>query len=329
MNGSVDNLRVRVGLTTDALAPVDGPQFTDFSTAVTLADAFRLTAASAATAASTAQVSTQFRTLATQGGVVAAGIQTVGNYQLELTPGALNRNLTNTAVIATDANNAVLTFNTSVAGFAGLDLVSLATTPVATLAAPTGSAALVAVSEAQVADLFAGARALSIRDIAAPAAGNVAIEAQSFSGNIAVNFDAGLGLVAQTITLPMGSIGRDGVTASIPWYATGTQSAATGSVGIVRISNTGTVAAPVFGRVEVSSTGTPVTPGNFVSLGSVPARGELLLTGTTLEAALGNFGRGDVTVTVEAVPAAIAIRRIIQVPGGPTYQLDVATNATR
>lgn len=110
------------------------------------------------------------------------------------------------------------------------------------------------------------------------------------------------------------SIDREGSTYLIPWVASGTLAQTNGNSSVIRISNigssdTGTVS------VELLSASTAIPASTALvtyDADGIPAGDELVITGASLETLLGNFGRGDVRITVEGDLEDLITRRFLQ-----------------
>ncbi len=124
------------------------------------------------------------------------------------------------------------------------------------------------------------------------------------------------------------SIERNGTQITFPWTQSATQGAGSGTTSVFRFGNTEAAAAgAVF--VEVKNTSEPLysNPGLVQIAPSIPANGELVRNSTQLEAALGNYGRGDLEFTIEAEPGTLTGRQFVvrsgviqQVIGGTIEQ---------
>lgn len=146
--------------------------------------------------------------------------------------------------------------------------------------------------------------------------GSTPIAASTYSVSIASTAVAGLSVPARTGSLA--SIVRDGTNATLAWTASNTQSAGTGSQNFVRVSNPTSSAYGVVTATVLATTG-GVANATAVMAASVPANGEVLFTAAQLEAALGNFGRGDILISVEGSGAII--KRLVQRTDG-TYEIN-------
>lgn len=95
----------------------------------------------------------------------------------------------------------------------------------------------------------------------------------------------------------------DGFSYIIPWVASQTQSGVSGNQSVIRVSNIrsdgSTLGGNVYVQVYNPSTGTAgLTAGRSVLVGTLGLTGELIISSASLEAALGNFGRADLRLTV-------------------------------
>lgn len=160
---------------------------------------------------------------------------------------------------------------------------------------------------------------------------NVAIARSTY--DVAVTIPA---LVANPITAgligggALQSIDRNGTTVVFPWTQSSTQGAASGTTSVYRIGNLASIATgAIFAEVKNASEAGYMNPGIVQIAPSIAADGELVATSSTLEAALGNYGRGDVEFTAEADPDQLTGRQFVvrgdviqQVQGG-TIQEDL------
>lgn len=126
---------------------------------------------------------------------------------------------------------------------------------------------------------------------------------------------------------PFESIEREGTTVLLPWMNSSATAATTGTNNIVRVSNIGGDAAIVRGAVVSSSQSGFTVTGAPVVLGTAAAGGELVLTAAEL-AALGNFGRGDVQIIVEADPELITVKRYAILANGSVTEFESGTVAS-
>lgn len=133
------------------------------------------------------------------------------------------------------------------------------------------------------------------------------------------------------VTGALETIGRDGTNVVLPWMNSTSVQTATGSTNIVRLGNISAAASgPVFAQV-LNSTNAAVgyTPAAApVQLfANIPANGEVLITTAALTTALGNWGRGDVQISVEAPSNTITARRFATLANGDVTELTAGTVA--
>lgn len=126
------------------------------------------------------------------------------------------------------------------------------------------------------------------------------------------------------------SITREGSTYLIPWVSSGTLSQASGNSTVIRISNiSGAVAGAVSAELLTSSTNVPASTNLIPLAASIAKGGEVVITGASLQTAFGaDFGRGDVRLTVESLPAGLIARRFIQnVANGSLTEVSLGRSA--
>lgn len=110
------------------------------------------------------------------------------------------------------------------------------------------------------------------------------------------------------------SVTREGSTYLIPWVSSATLSAQTGNATVIRISNiTSTNTGAVSAELLTSSTGVAASTTLVPLQAAITKGGEAIISSATLQTAIGaDFGRGDIRITVEALPAGLIARRFIQ-----------------
>lgn len=143
---------------------------------------------------------------------------------------------------------------------------------------------------------------------------NDPIPASTYTVDTTLTLGAGFTSPAATGAQSLQSITREGTTYLIPWASSGTLAVSTGNSTVVRISNIGTgTSGAVSAELLTSSTGVAASTSLVPLSTGITKGGELVITGASLETAIGsNFGRGDVRITVEAQPATLITRRFIQ-----------------
>jgi len=119
-------------------------------------------------------------------------------------------------------------------------------------------------------------------------------------------------------SIPLESTTREGTTLIFPWTASATLG---GSNNLVRIGNlTDTDITGVYARVVNQSTDGSAAVGVLQPLNiTIPGEGEVVITSASLEAALGNFGRADIEVVVEADDANLSVRRLVVRSNGNVF----------
>lgn len=141
-----------------------------------------------------------------------------------------------------------------------------------------------------------------------------AIPASTYTVDTTLTLAAGYTAPAATGAQSLQSITREGSTYLIPWVSSGTLAQATGNSTVMRISNIGTATTGAV-SAELLNSSTGVAPSSaLVPLSAgIVKNGEVVITGATLQTAIGSdFGRGDIRITVEALPAGLIARRFIQ-----------------
>ncbi|MBU1346984.1 MAG: hypothetical protein KKA16_08520 [Alphaproteobacteria bacterium] len=127
------------------------------------------------------------------------------------------------------------------------------------------------------------------------------------------------------------SVTREGSTYLIPWVSSGTLAVSTGNATVVRISNIGTATSgAVSAELLTSSAGVAASTALVPLSTGITKGGEVVITGQSLQTAFGaDFGRGDVRLTVEALPAGLVARRFIQnVANGSLTEVSMGRDAT-
>lgn len=144
--------------------------------------------------------------------------------------------------------------------------------------------------------------------------GGDAIPASTYTVDTTLTLAAGYTAPAATGAQSLQSITREGSTYLIPWVSSGTLAQATGNSTVMRISNIGTATTgAVSAELLNSSTGVAPSTALVPLSAGITKNGEVVITGASLQAAIGSdFGRGDIRITVEALPGGLIARRFIQ-----------------
>ncbi|QTN20251.1 hypothetical protein HZ989_04055 [Brevundimonas sp. AJA228-03] len=143
---------------------------------------------------------------------------------------------------------------------------------------------------------------------------NDPIPASTYTVDTTLTVAAGFTAPAATGAQSLQSITREGTTYLIPWVSSGTLAGTSGNSTVIRIANIGSAASgAISAELLTSSTGTAASTSLVPLASSIPVGGELVITGQSLQTAIGsNFGRGDIRITAEAQPATLITRRFIQ-----------------
>ena len=128
-------------------------------------------------------------------------------------------------------------------------------------------------------------------------------------------------------------IDRDGTNIIFPWMNSTRIQDANGSSNLIRLGNIGaTATGAVFGQVlntvpSLEGTGYVrlTTPTELYS--TIAARGERVVNTTLLTDKLGDFGRGDVQISIEARPENITARRYATLANGSVTEFESGTVA--
>lgn len=317
------NVSIAVGLVTDGGAPVDNSSATNKKTAqiVRIAPAFSI-AVAADTVPTIADLNaatgpfTDF-TGASDG---ILGTYSVGGNSVAIGPNLrpVNSDLSGTDVSVADVSAVNLVLTGTMDAFDAGD-VEFGGVSAATINPLTSTATFNAIG-----DFDGGATDIEvIPDLA------TAIARSAYSLSVVVVPDPASPLTAGTSgSGALQSIERNGTQITFPWTSTTTQGAGTGTTSVFRFGNLDTKdAGAVF--VEVLNAAQPgyTNPGLVLLAPSVPGGGELVRNSTQIEAAVGNYGRGDLEFTIEAEPGTLTGRQFVvragviqQVVGGTIEQ---------
>jgi len=306
---------VSAGFATELLTPLDGGTASD-SGIISLVSGFA-PVVEADTAASQLTLASSFR----QFGAIGAA-SAIGNARIAQTSGTVYSDLAATTLDAAPVVSATLTVSGDFTGF-GTGTGQAAVTFNGDPLTISGTSASITLTGSEAADLVAAAGAtnqIAIRPgTSTTATANAILNASDYAATLTIGFDTGSGFVATTesATGDLDSVTREGETIIFPWTASAGTAAASGSNNVIRIGNTGSTAITgLFARV-LSTSATGYTNPGLVSLGlTIPAGGEVLIDSALLQQVLGDFGRGDVEIVVEAPSSQITTRRLVVRPDG-------------
>lgn len=128
------------------------------------------------------------------------------------------------------------------------------------------------------------------------------------------------------------TIGRDGTNVVFPWMNSSAVQGLNGTSNIIRLGNvSGSATGPVYVQVLNSvNAGADYVPATApVQLfPSIEANGERVINTGTLTAALGEFGRGDLQISVEAPSNTVTARRYATLANGSVTELTSGTVAS-
>jgi len=317
------NVTVSAGLETDAGVPIDNTSLTNLKSAslAMLVPAFSATI-TPSTTLSQATLASLFTSLTVDG---ILGSITVAPTQVDVDPGVpvvpvtVKRDLLGNAVDGTDVDS----IDVSVAGI--MDSFDPASTPAGAFdigAGPTTVDAAADTAEASI--------GLSVPStVTATPDGATAIERSDYVASVAVSVAALSPLTTgATFSGALQPITREGTEITFPWTQTATQGEASGATSVFRIGNLGASATgAVFGEVRNASEAGYTNPGIVQLAPSIDGNGEFVINSADFEAAVGNYGRGDVRFIIEAQDSTLTGRQFVvrngviqQVIGGTVQQ---------
>ncbi len=144
------------------------------------------------------------------------------------------------------------------------------------------------------------------------------IAVSSYEATVALDLASGFTDPA-AVTGTVGNIGRNGTSEVLPWTASATQAASTGSTTFVRVSNPTSQAYGAIKARVLASTNAGTVGEEAELASSLDAGAEALFTSADIEAAVGNFGRGDIEIIVEGLGSYIT--RLVSRPDG-VYEIN-------
>lgn len=294
---------------TEASVPVDGGTTSRGASLITLGSAFAPTV--------TADSATTQLTLAS-GFKAFAGDTVLGAAGVVQPTATFYSDLSGTATDPSDVTSVTVSVSGDFTGFGtGTGNASLLIDGVA--ATITGSTASRTVTGSAAADFVGTSAPATIQVVAGTGTSAAILNASTYSATVTASYATSAGYASGTETSSgaLDQIVREGTTILLPWTSSQSNAAVTGSNNIVRVGNRTTSAINgVFVRVINTST-SGFTNSGLVALGSsIPAGGELLITSELLQQRLGDFGRGDIELVIEAAPSALSVRRLVARPDG-------------
>ncbi len=160
----------------------------------------------------------------------------------------------------------------------------------------------------------------------------VAIPSSTYKATVTYKLDAASYNQEGPAVGDLEAIGRDGTNVVFPWMNSSAIQGATGTSNIIRLGNiagaaTGPVYAQVLNSVNAGAGYTAATA-PVQLFPSIAANGERVINTATLTTALGEFGRGDVQISVEAPSNTVTARRYATLANGSVTELNSGTVAS-
>jgi hypothetical protein len=193
------------------------------------------------------------------------------------------------------------------------------------VAATVNTAATTATINNQQAALTAGAVPFTVN------ADGGAIPSSAYSATVSYTLNPTFYASEGPVSGALETIGRDGTNVVFPWMNSSSIQTVTGTSNVVRLGNistaaTGPVFVQVLNAVNSGSSYTPATAPVQIAP-SIAANGELVISTAALTAAVGEFGRGDLQISVEAPPSTITARRYATLANGSVTEFESGTVA--
>ncbi|MBN8530056.1 MAG: hypothetical protein J0M36_12590 [Caulobacterales bacterium] len=197
----------------------------------------------------------------------------------------------------------------------------------ATLAAAATMTASTATINNQQAALTAGA----VPFIVTRETGGV-IPSSTYSATVTYTLDGTFYNQESPATGALETIQRDGTNVIFPWMNSTSIQTVTGTTNLIRLGNTGSASTgPVFAQVlnaASSASGYTAAPAPVQIAASIAGNSELVINTATLSSALGNWGRGDVQISIEAPSNTITARRYATLSNGSITEFQSGTVAS-
>lgn len=160
----------------------------------------------------------------------------------------------------------------------------------------------------------------------------VAIASSGYKATVSYVLDAASYNQEGPFSGDLETIGRDGTNVVFPWMNSSSVQAVNGTSNIIRLGNVaGSASGPVYAQVLNSvnaGAGYTAATAPVLLFPNIAANGERVINTETLTTALGEFGRGDVQISVEAPSATITARRYATLANGSVTELNSGTVAS-
>lgn len=337
---------VTTTITTEAGAPIDPPSAATLKI-LSRVDAFKVVYDSAIGGGAlgdtfaTLTVNPVYTTFSTAAGAHTAGVENATVGQLGTVKIVVDttayKDLNKALVTLSDVTEAGVTVDGNFNAFDGAGgsatlgtaLTFNAAKTQGTLASSAGvaSALVIAASAVPAAPAVSGVPFIVTRETAA-----TAIPTSTYKASVSYKLDTASYNQEGPAAGDLESIGRDGTNVIFPWMNSSSVQGATGTSNIIRLGNVGgSATGPVYVQVLNSvNSGAGYTPATApVQLfPSIDANGERVINTATLTAALGEFGRGDLQISVEAPSNTVTARRYATLANGSVTELTSGTVAS-
>ena len=326
---------VTTTLSTEAGAPIDPPSAATLKV-LSRVDAFKVVFDSAIGGGAlgdtfaTLAVNPVYTTFSTAPGAHTAGVENatvgqLGTIQIVVDTTAF-KDLAKNKVVVGDVTEAGVTVDGNYNAFnAAAGLVTL------------GSALTVNTAATQATLASATAVATSLTTAAVPfivtrEAAATAIPSSTYKASVSYQLNAASYVQEGPAVGDLESIGRDGTNVVFPWMNSSSVQAVNGTSNIIRLGNiSGSASGPVYAQVLNSvnaGAGYTAATAPVQLFPNIAANGERVINTATLTTALGEFGRGDVQISVEAPSGTVTARRYATLANGSVTELNSGTVAS-
>lgn len=299
------DVSISVGLETDAGVPIDNTEETKKVTAdlVKVAPAFAISFAPD-TVENAAQLSTLFTTLTDD------YLGDISVFPTEVKIGVndrtVNTDLAGTDVAWTDVDELNVTLEGT------MDAYDPANGGDVEIYGFSADDVDVAADEATIELVAAPAGGFDDYDVVLVPDGSTAIARSKYKATVDLVHGGALAAGTTSASGTLEPVTREGTSILFPWTQSATQGAASGASSVYRIGNLDSDdAGAVFVEVKNASEAGFVNPGITEIASSIDAGGELVVNSSSIEAAVGNYGRGDLEFTIEADATTLSGRQFV------------------
>lgn len=236
------------------------------------------------------------------------------------------RDLAKNVVAIADVTGSTTTVTGSYAAFAGaggaVTLGGIAPSPALTTSSTSAVFTGAPITTALV-DAGTGAAPVSAEPfIVTRQTAAIAIPTSSYTVALTYTLDPAFYIASESTTGSFETIQRDGTNVIVPWLNSNSIQAVNGTSNIIRLGNTSSApAGPVYAQVLNSTATAGVATAPVQLFPNIAANGERVISTATLTSALGEFGRGDVQISVEAPANTITARRYATLANGSVTEV--------